>query len=611
MDSLATDFEVAPEGSRTPPDRSLRGRLRCFLHFPPADVLREFTVLLAVSLFLLLYGLVPLVGGDRLGLVGADEPRYAQIAREMLAAHDQICGELHAEIIPRSLRWTDLDRSARCLAAGTVTPILYGRPWLEKPALYYWRAMSFFREFGVSDWSARLPSSSGAFALIVLIFLHMRRFRPGGQLDAALITASALGIIGFARGASTDMQLAAPFCIGMLGWYAWYETGRKFWLFDLYFFGAAATLAKGPVAPFLALVIILLFAALRREWSLLRRTIWIPGIVLYLAMVLPWYIEVQRRNPTFYRSFFLEHNLERFATNRYQHHQPFWYYLLVLILGLMPWTALGVRAMVDAIQTSVAEWKARNKPARYLGHTRAGDAFPEFLVLWALFPVLFFSFSGSKLPGYILPSIPPITILIGDYLNRIRRSGLPGWLLWTHGACCGVLVFVLVLAPQHMMYETLVPSAGWLIAAGASAVVMTLAVVLLIRRWGIPKVLFATLLPVLSLMVFLLGFHGRELDLNYSARPLAQSLQRLAPEVRPVAALHVRRDMDYGLAFYRNQPTIHYTLDGVPPEEHLLVFRSSEAAEVNRWLAGRVYQSILLFDTQGLEVYRVAAAGKP
>lgn len=589
----------------------MRARLRSFAALPAPDVLREFAILLVVSLFLLLYGLVPMVGGDQLGLVGADEPRYAQIAREMLAAHDRICGELHTEIVPRDLHWTSLRNAARCLVSGTVTPILYGRPWLEKPALYYWRAMSFFREFGVSDWSARLPSSSGAFALIVLIFLHMRRFRPGGQLDAALITASALGIFAFARGASTDMQLAAPFCIGMLGWYAWYETGRKFWLFDLYFFGAAATLAKGPVAPFLAFVIILLFAALRREWSLLRRTIWIPGVVLYLVMVLPWYIEVQRRNPTFYRFFFLEHNLERFATNRYQHHQPFWYYLAVLILGLMPWTALAVRSMADAIQTSMMEWKVRHKPARYLGHMRAGDAFPEFLVLWAFFPVVFFSFSGSKLPGYILPSIPPITILIGDYLNRMRRTGLPPWLLWSHAGVCAVLVFVLVLAPQHMKYETLVPTAGWLTAAALSALGMALLVAFLIRRWGISQVLYATLIPVLSLMVFLLGFHGKELDLNYSARPLAQRIHQLAPEVQPLAVLNVRRDMDYGLAFYRNAPTIHYSVDGVPRQEHLLVVRSSDTADVNRWLTGRVYQSILLFETQGLAVYRVAASSNP
>ncbi len=234
---------------------------------------KEFAILCVVTLFLLLYGLIPVFGGDKLGLVGADEPRYAQVAREMLEAHSAACHEVHAKITPHSLRLIDLQNSFHCLVGGTVTPLLYGKPWLEKPALYYWRAMSFFKEFGVSDWSARLPSSSGAFFLVLLIFLHLRRFRPGGHLDAALITASCLGMVSFSRGASTDMQLAAPFCIGMLGWYAWYETGKKFWLFDLYFFGAAATLAKGPVAPFLALAIIILFAGLRKEWSVLRRTI--------------------------------------------------------------------------------------------------------------------------------------------------------------------------------------------------------------------------------------------------------------------------------------------------------------------------------------------------
>ncbi|HXC96070.1 MAG TPA: glycosyltransferase family 39 protein, partial [Edaphobacter sp.] len=276
---------------------------------PNQATVREFVVLFAVTTFLLLFGLVPVFGGDQLGLVGADEPRYAQIAREMLTAHSDACHAVNAKMVPKSLRIEDIRNSFHCIAAGTVTPILYGKPWLEKPALYYWRAMSFFKEFGVSDWTARLPSSSATLALVVLVFLHMRRFRPGGHLGAALITVSCVAIVSFARGASTDMQLAAPFCIGMLGWYAWYETGKKFWLFDLYFFGAAATLAKGPVAPFLALSIILLFAGLRREWSLLRRTIWWPGVTLYLIMVLPWYIAVQKRNPTFYRFFFLEHNL--------------------------------------------------------------------------------------------------------------------------------------------------------------------------------------------------------------------------------------------------------------------------------------------------------------
>jgi 4-amino-4-deoxy-L-arabinose transferase-like glycosyltransferase len=581
--------------------------LRRLRTLPSLAAPREFLVLFAVSFFLLLYGLVPVFGGDQLGLVGADEPRYAQIAREMLSAHSEACHEVNAKMVPRSLRIEDLRASYHCIAGGTVTPILYGQPWLEKPALYYWRAMSFFKEFGVSDWSARLPSSSATFALIILIFLHMRRFRPGGHLDAALITASCVGIVSFARGASTDMQLAAPFCIGMLGWYAWYETGKKFWLFDLYFFGAVATLAKGPVAPFLTFLIILAFVGLRREWSALRRTIWIPGILLYLAIVLPWYIAVQKKNPTFYRLFFLEHNLERFATNRYQHHQPIWYYLAVVLVALMPWTVISIRALVDSIQVSIAEWKVRHNPQRYLGHSRAGDAFPEFLVLWALLPIIFFSFSGSKLPGYILPSIPPITILTADYLNRIRRDGLPPWLLWSHSALSTLLVFVLVLAPQHMKYETLVPSGGWLFIAGAAGLGLGTIVWFSIRRGGIEQVRNATLLPVLASLIFLLGFHGKELDLNYSARPLAREIAAQAPGVKLVAILDVKRDMDYGLAFYRNEPLIHYSSDGVPAGEHILVVPSNQTETLDRWLAGRVYKPLFLYDSQGLEVYRVYA----
>jgi 4-amino-4-deoxy-L-arabinose transferase-like glycosyltransferase len=603
MDILTAPPQSAAPGERKP--HAAVAWLRSRYMSLRGDSPWEFVTFLIVTGFLLFYGLVPFFGGDRVGLVGADEPRYAQIAREMLQAHNRLCGQLHTEIVPHGLAPKDLANSFRCLDAGTVTPLLYGHPWLEKPALYYWRAMSFFKEFGISDWSARLPSATGAFLLLFMIFVHMRRFRPGGQLDAALITASCVAMIGFSRGASTDMQLAAPFCIGMLGWYAWYETGKKFWLFDLYFFGAAATLAKGPVAPFLALGIILLFLGLRREWSALRRTIWIPGLLLYFVMVLPWYIAVQRENPTFVRSFFLEHNIERFATNLYQHRQPFWYYLAVLVVGLLPWTVIAIRAMVEAMSISMAEWRVRVNPKRYLGHSRAGDAFPEFLVLWALFPIVFFTFSKSKLPGYILPSIPPITILTGDYLNRIRRVGLPTWLMWSHAAACALVTFVVVLAPQHMTYGTLVPSAAWLVAASAAALLVLFAVVKTIRLGGIAHVRNATLFPVLAAMVFLLGFHGSDLDLNYSARPLAREMLRDAPGVRPVAVENVRRDLIYGVAFYRNEEPIDYASDGVPVGEHLLILPANETGYTEHWLTGRVYEPLFLYPSQGLEVYRV------
>ncbi len=564
----------------------------------------ELVSLLLFAAFFLFYGLAPLSGGARLGLVGADEPRYAQIAREMLAAHSEDCQLVHAHITPRSLRPSDLHASYVCLMGGTVTPILYGKPWLEKPALYYWRAMGFFKEFGVSDWSARLPSATGALALIVLAFLHLKRFRPGGHLDAALIIASCVAIVAFARGASTDMQLAAPFCMGMLGWYAWYETGKKFWLFDLYFFNAAATLAKGPVAPFMALCIIILFLGLRREWSALRRTIWVPGIILYLAMVLPWYIAVQRRNPQFFREFFLEHNLERFSTNLYQHHQPFYFYLIVLILGLMPWTAVALRSLIDGMQTSIAEWKVRSMPRRYIGHVRAGDAFPEFLVLWTLFPIIFFSFSGSKLPGYILPAIPPLAILTGDYLFRIRRVGLPNWLLNTHAVLAGFLTFVLMLCPQYMVYQRIIPRPKAFAWAAALGVVTALLIVSVVRRYGVKRLRLITMVPLAALLFFLLGVNGHLLDLNYSARPLAVEIAQAAPPSATVAQLDLRRDIVYGLAFYRNQAIVDYKT-AIPDEAHILVVPTRDAAKLQQFLPNRTYQPLFLYETQGLSVYKV------
>src|SRR6201993_4674804 len=114
----------------------------------------ELLIVLAVCGFTFFFGLA------HFGLVGADEPRYAQIAREMLARHD----------------W--------------ITPTLDGKPWLEKPALYYWQAMLAYRMFGVSDWAARVPSAVDATLMVVAVYLFLKRFRPGFQLDGALMTAS-------------------------------------------------------------------------------------------------------------------------------------------------------------------------------------------------------------------------------------------------------------------------------------------------------------------------------------------------------------------------------------------------------------------------------------
>jgi len=569
----------------------------------------EASVFLVFTLFFLFYGQTPITGGDGLGLVGADEPRYAQIAHEMLDRFDSA--------------HTLKGRLSAC-----VTPYLYGHPWLEKPALYYWRAMFVFQDFGVHDWVARLPSASFAFIMVALIYLHMRRFRPGGHLDAALITVACIGIIGFARGASTDMQMAAPLAIGLLGWYAWYETDSKFWLFDIYFFTGVATLAKGPVAPFLALAIIAAFAFLRREWSILRRSFWWPGALLYLAIVLPWFIAVQHANPDFFHVFFLQHNLARFATNRFEHQQPFYYYLIVVVLAVMPWTVIAVRALIDGIQTSVCEWRTRNTMNCQPCAGRPGDAFPEFLVLWALIPILFFSFSESKLPGYILPSLPPITILTGDYLFR-RRKELNRWVLLGHAVLCGVITMAVLLAPWFVAHGRQMPPVRGLIAALVSSAGATLLILIVVRGYGVARLRLATTAVIVVLLVFLFGvgpFFGLPaieqskhvihlLDRSYSARPLAEKLGTFASADETVAVFRVRRDVEYGLSFYRNREVKNYEQSGVPPEQHLLVARVTgrggvdlqTTAALEEYLEGRHYEPLCSWPEQGLVVYSVGS----
>ena len=570
----------------------------------------EVATFLIFTVFFLVYGVTPFFGGDGLGLVGADEPRYAQIAHEMLVRFDSAP--------------TIKSRLSAC-----VTPYLYGHPWLEKPALYYWRAMFVFQDFGVHDWAARLPSATFAFIMVALIYLHMRRFRPGGHLDAALITVACAGIIGFARGASTDMQMAAPLAIGLLGWYAWYETDSKFWLFDIYFFTGVATLAKGPVAPFLALVIVAAFAFLRREWSLLRRSFWWPGVVLYFAMVLPWFIAVQHQNPTFFREFFLEHNLERFASDRFQHQQPYWYYLVVVVLAVMPWTVVAARAFIDGLATSAHEWRTRHFTRCQPCNGQPGDAFPEFLVIWALIPIIFFTFSRSKLPGYILPSIPPITILTGDYLFRRRQLGLNRWVLVGHAGLCGVMTLFAFLLPWFVAHGREMPPTQALVVALLASCGAAFLILVVVKGFGVAKLRLVTtgILTVLVLFLYGVGpFFGipaigqtkkviHLLDDAYSARPLAERLTGSAPADETVAVFLVRPQTEYGLSFYRNREVVNYKESGVPDEQHLLVARVAgrggadlhTQAALEDYLEGRPYEQLFSWPEQGLVVYRVGS----
>jgi 4-amino-4-deoxy-L-arabinose transferase-like glycosyltransferase len=534
----------------------------------------DLLLLAAFCGFLFFYGL------GAFGLVGADEPRYAQVAREMLDRSD----------------W--------------ITPTLQGKPWLEKPVLYYWQAMLSFRAFGVTDQAARVAAAFDAGMLIAVIYFFLRRFRPGSELDGALITASCAAVVGFARAAATDMPLAATFAVALLGWYAWYESRTRIYLAAFYIFLALGTLAKGPVAPALAAVIIFLFVSVKRDWRAIPRTLWIPGIVLYLAVMLPWYIAVQVRNPEFFRVFILEHNLARFSQDVYHHRQPFWFYLPVFLLAMMPWTLVLILVIAERARLIWSEGKEKE------AFSSPEDSWPLFPFIWMLVPILFFSASQSKLPGYILPAVPAGALLVAEYLAARRSEARPGegpgeenklapLFAAAHGILCGLLIFAALSAASIAINHHLLWGTGTYVAAAIAAVFAIGITAVLLSRAGLRLLGRVTMLAVVVSVAAVIRFAAPVIDATQSARPIAESIQAFSHEPVPIALYRINRVQEYGLEFYLNRAAQSYESGNIPAAAHVLVAAQGTQSQVAQLLPGRRVSYLTSIPAQKVDLYWV------
>ncbi len=525
---------------------------------------REGILLAGFCVFLFFYGI------GQFGLVGADEPRYAQVAREMMERHD----------------W--------------ITPTLGGHPWLEKPPLYYWQAIIAYRIFGVRDWVARLPSALDASLIVLAAYFFLRKLRPGFHVDGALMTASVAGLVGFAHSASTDMPLAAMFSVAMLAWYAWWETSRRECLAGFYVFIGLATLAKGPIAPALAGVVILLFAVAAHDARLILRSLWLPGVLFFLAVALPWYLAIQARQPEFFRVFILEHNFARFGSNLYHHEQPFWFYLPVTLLALVPWVVFVTAAVFEIVR---AWWAERSRLFE------SGDALNAFLFLWLVIPVAFFSLSHSKLPGYILLAIPAGPLLVAEYVRRhVTDQGRPSVVLNTlHALVAGALLVPALNVAYLILQHRLPWGRGTMIASAVALVIAVGIAVTLAGKLGLRLLYFVTLIPVVLAVAALLKIGGPIVDQTLSARPLARQLSEMEMKPMPIAVLGVKRETEFGLAFYRNQTVSRYEMREVPDEEHLLVAPEGTGRAIARFTGSRRASYLGTFAPQQLDFYWIAA----
>ncbi len=327
-------------------------------------------------------------------LIGVDEPRYAETAREMLERHD------------------------------LVTPYCHYQPRYDKPVFYYWLESLSMTGLGFNEFAARLPSIIAGLGMVALAFLIGNL--QGYGLISAVIMATSLEVVLASKLSITDITLcfflSATIVFFFLGYSNQDSYRRKFafnrkttsnWFISMFIMAAFGMLTKGPVAVVLPLAVIVPFLIYQKD--LLRclqdaRQEMLVGSIGFLLIAAPWYIAVhQATGGAFSHEFFFLHNIERYAGTVSNHHGPFWFYLPVILIGFFPWISFLVPALRSAFYGNQSL-----TPSKHF----AASSLTKFSLWWAFVVLAFFSIAGTKLPTYILPIFLPLTIITAAWWSQ-------------------------------------------------------------------------------------------------------------------------------------------------------------------------------------------------
>lgn len=377
-------------------------------------------------------------------LMMPDEPRYAEIAREMVTDND----------------W--------------VVPHLDGFRYFEKPVMFYWATAGSMKIFGQNAFALRLPSALSVGITALLIFLLLRRLRSG-QPAVALLAAGIylttievfiVGTLGIIDSMFTMFLTGVMVCF-ILSHFSDKLRSKIFCLVGMGIFCGGAFLSKGFIALAVPVVVIVPFLIWQRKWKQLLFVPWIPLIVATLV-VLPWGIAIHLREGTFWHYFFWEEHVRRFIGERIdyfrpimgegskyigsdaQHAKPFWWYIPILLGGAIPWAIFVPGAIIGLRQL-----KTETNSTSSVKAAKTGEFLIRFLLCWLIAPLIFFSVCKGKLPTYILPCFVPMGILIAiglwKYLNgektRAFDIGIPISSLLPLIAGVG-LVFIQIFKPR-------------------------------------------------------------------------------------------------------------------------------------------------------------------
>jgi 4-amino-4-deoxy-L-arabinose transferase-like glycosyltransferase len=442
----------------------------------------------------------------RVGFLGPDEPRYASIGREMAHSGD----------------W--------------VTPRLDGAPWFEKSPLLYWLTGAGHRLHLSDEWAARLPLV--LMSLAFLWFFHRtlaREFSPRVALAATGILATSAGWVAYSFVSVTDLPMSAALgvatLIGVFGPSAIPSRARQTTALGIWagVFLGLAVLAKGFV-PLVLIAPVLLIARRMR----------LAMIATGAVVAAPWYVLCELRNgPVFWNEFFWKHHVDRFLHPTLDHPQPFWYYLPVLLAGLFPWTPLAGLLM---------------RPKTYQ------DERIRFLSFCLLFGLVFFSAAQNKLPGYVLPLMPALAIILAFALDKAPAAG------WWIGACVVLLVatpaisdFLPEALPSgitaaHFSFARIMAglARGWPFALAAAGV-FWLAWLGKNELGKREQAMLAATLAALGAIGYFKFALLPVLDQRYSVRAFWRThAQQL--EAVDICVKDVRREWVYGLNYYAGRP---------------------------------------------------------
>lgn len=346
---------------------------------------------LRILIFMLLAFALYFWGLGNHGLLEPDEGRYSEIPREMRESGDFI------------------------------TPKLNYIKYFEKPVLHYWLTASAQAVFGENEFSGRFWPALLALGGVLCTFVLAKSMfgRETAMYSSVILTTS---LVYFAIGQIniTDMPLSFFLTLSMTGFWFGLEKNRRFYL--LFYAGAAlALLTKGLIGIVLPGGIIFWYMILTRRWDIVRSALYIPGIILFFVLALPWFIAVCFINSDFFYFFFIQEHFLRYATQMHGRYEPSWFFIPILLVGLFPWTGLLPGSFRTVIPSRL----------RSFGREKKEEL---FLFLWFTVIFVFFSLSNSKLIPYIIPVFPPLAILMGKVLHRITEDenhrGARRFLIW-------------------------------------------------------------------------------------------------------------------------------------------------------------------------------------